>query len=570
MARLAVTLAAHPRGLAVSWRLTDVTLAAGEPLGGLALSVAGAPTLPVDDLVVTARDVEGAVPLARSRVEHDGEPWCVWSVGRATSGPVELSYVAEPCAEEPRAATPPLELRREGGGLSGALKNFVVLPPGPEDLAFELGWDASAADDDWTAVSSLGESDEVSAGAGLERLGDTYVMCGELARPHRRDGGLSVWWLTDPGIDVEAFAARLGTTYALMAETFDAPKHPYRVFLRTHPHRGLNGSAHPASFVMALNPQAPLDAASIYETLAHEVVHEWLHLDGASEDVTWFNEGAADYYSLVVPFRAGLVDEAAFLAAVNDEARECYANPRRALGVREAQALFFSDFWAHRLPYARGMFYLADLDARLRRATGDAHGVDDVVRDVVRRRADGERVGLEEWCDLVEGLAGAPELPVLDALVLSGAGRPGEGSFGPGLVQETVHVPVLDLGVDPSTLVTGRVRGLVAGGAADRAGLREGDLLDLPRYAELLRLEPDGVLDLGVDRDGEALRVAVAPHRRDGARAPVAPQRAQPAAFFTSALIFRSSVAVRATTAYSVGHRLPSSRRAASLNPMVA
>jgi predicted metalloprotease with PDZ domain len=359
-------------------------------------------------------------------------------------------------------------------------------------------------------VSSLGEAaDGVSACTGLERLGDTYVMCGDLAERHHRDGELSVWWLTDPGIDLAAFAARLGTTYALMAETFDAPTHPYRVFLRTHPHRGVNGSAHPASFVMALNPAAPLDAASIYETLAHEVVHEWLHLDGETRDVTWFNEGAADYYSLIVPFRSGLITEAAFLRAVNDEARECYANPRRDLDVREAQASFFSDFWAHRLPYTRGLFYLADLDARLRRATVERHGVDDVVRDVVRRRGAGERVGLEEWCALVEGLSGTPELPVLDALVLSGTGRPGDGCFGPAFVQETVQVPVLDLGVDAATLVTRRVRGLVPGGAADRAGLREGELLDLPRYAELLRLEPGAVLEVGVDRDGEAVRVAV-------------------------------------------------------------
>jgi hypothetical protein len=49
----------------------------------------------------------------------------------------------------------------------------------------------------------------------------------------------------------------------------------------------------------------------------------------------------------------------------------------------------------------------------------------------------------------------------------------------------------------------------VPGGAAARAGLREGDVLDLPSYPELLRLEAGAVLDVGLDRDGEALRVAV-------------------------------------------------------------
>ncbi len=205
-----------------------------------------------------------------------------------------------------------------------------------------------------------------------------------------------------------------------MSEAFDAPAHPYRVFLRSHPHRGANASAHPASFVMAVNPADPLDEASLYETVAHELVHEWLQLDGPPEDVTWFVEGAADYYSLVLPLRAGLLGEEDFLRAVNTEARECYANPRRTLTLARAQQLFFTDFFAHRLPYARGMFYLADLDGRLRGATAGRQGVDDVVREVVRTRRAGHRVGVEQWCARVQEVLSEPERPVLQSLVLTG------------------------------------------------------------------------------------------------------------------------------------------------------
>lgn len=151
--------------------------------------------------------------------------------------------------------------------------------------------------DGWMAVSSLGEGDGREgelAGQGLELLGDIYVMCGDLVDRHHREGQLSVWWLMPPGIDVNAFTSRLGTTYQLMSDAFDASAHPYRVFMRAHPHRGGNASAHPASFVMAMNSADQLDEASVYETLAHELVHEWLHLDGPVEDVTWFVEGAAD------------------------------------------------------------------------------------------------------------------------------------------------------------------------------------------------------------------------------------------------------------------------------------
>ena len=477
----------------------------------LPLTIAGAPTIELEDQAVTAADDTGPLPLVSALGEDaDGEPERRWSAGRTTHGTVEVSYLARPIAEEPQPA-PPLELRREGTGLSGALKCFVILPTGPDDLRFRLRWDPPAESaESWAVVSSLGEGPGIEGeveGIGLELLGDTYVMVGDLADRHLRDGEMSTWWLTTPGIDVEAFGARLGATYTLLAETFAAPAHPYRVFLRTHPNRGANASAHPASFVMALNPADPLDETALYETLAHELVHEWLRLDGPVEDVTWFVEGSADYYSLVLPLRAGLVGEDAFLEAVNFEARECYANVRRDLGIREAQQVFFTDFMAHRLPYARGLFYLADLDARLSAATSGGWSVDDIVRDVVRRRDQGERVGLDEWCALVEDVLADPEMPVLDALVLTGQGRPGEDCFGSRFEHETVQVPVLDLGFDPETLITGRVRGVVAGGPADRAGLREGEVVDLPRYSEIVRMNAGDVLRIGVTREGETARI---------------------------------------------------------------
>ncbi len=517
MAHLLVTLAVAPRELSVKWQLRDVVLDEGEPLGQLPLSIAGAATLQLDGEALRASADHGAIPLVTSLTENEnGEPLRQWSVERPTTGPVELSYLAKPVSEEPRPATPPLELRAEGGGLSGALKCFLVLPPGPEDLTFGLRWDTPApgqgSTDSWMAVSSLGEGDgrdDDLAGTGLELLGDTYVMYGDLAHRYHRDGQLSTWWLTPPGIDVEAFSARLGSTYRVMSEVFDAPAHPYRVFLRTHPHRGVNASAHPASFVMAVNPANPLSEASLYETLAHELVHEWLHLDGPVDEVTWFSEGAADYYSLVLPFQAGMLDEETFLRAVNFEARECYANPRRNLTIREAQRLFFSDFFAHRLPYARGMFYLADLDARIRTATTGSRCVDDVVRNVVRRRRDGESIGIEQWCARVQEVLPDAEMPILDAMVFTGEGRPSEDCFGSHLVEETVQVPVLDIGCDPRTLMTRRVQGLVPGGAADRAGLREGENIDLPTYPEIIRLNVDDVLHIGVTRDGQTTRIAI-------------------------------------------------------------
>src|SRR3954453_8704599 len=165
MAHLSVALAVEVRGIRVTWRLDDVALDDGDVLAQLPLSIAGAPTLDLDDEAVAATDEGGRLPLVmRAGQDEDGDPLHQWSVGRSSSGPVSVSYLAEPVAAEPRAATPPLELRAEGGGLSGALKCFLLLPPGPEGLTFDVRWiapplvgRAKSRPGSWTAVSSLGE-----------------------------------------------------------------------------------------------------------------------------------------------------------------------------------------------------------------------------------------------------------------------------------------------------------------------------------------------------------------------------------------------------------------------------
>jgi hypothetical protein len=66
-----------------------------------------------------------------------------------------------------------------------------------------------------------------------------------------------------------------------------------------------------------------------------------------------------------------------------------------------------------------------------------------------------------------------------------------------------VDAPVLDLGFDPSTFTTRRVKGLVPGGPADRAGLNEGDTVEMPSYPEALALDADDALNIHVTRAGK-------------------------------------------------------------------
>src|SRR3954449_6780266 len=92
---LHVTLRVEPEGVRVGWRLSGVTFHEGDVLAHLPLTIAGAPTIELEDDAVTAADDTGALPLVNALGEDvDGEPERRWRVGRTTHGTVEVSYLA--------------------------------------------------------------------------------------------------------------------------------------------------------------------------------------------------------------------------------------------------------------------------------------------------------------------------------------------------------------------------------------------------------------------------------------------------------------------------------------------
>ena len=76
MAHLVVTLAVDPRGILVTWLLDDVALNAGELLGQLPFSIAGAPTFQPEDKIMAATDDLGPVELVTSLTDGDEANIC--------------------------------------------------------------------------------------------------------------------------------------------------------------------------------------------------------------------------------------------------------------------------------------------------------------------------------------------------------------------------------------------------------------------------------------------------------------------------------------------------------------
>ena len=139
-----------------------------------------------------------------------------------------------------------------------------------------------------------------------------------------------------------------------------------------------------------LHAQRPLVSGNGSSTPAHELVHVVTRLRGADQD-DWIAEGLAEYYSIELPRRAGLLGAG--------RAKKALAWMR----AHGAQVERLHTDRADERVTARAVTLFAALDAELR-ADDDRHSLDDVVRKLIPQR----EVSREALRDAADAVLGEP------------------------------------------------------------------------------------------------------------------------------------------------------------------
>jgi hypothetical protein len=485
---LSLSLKPHATGAALDYLdatlvIRGVGVASGKTLVRMPLVAASIPTVRYDGEALVAADARGPLRLT----QKDGAPGSMgtdrdWLAARASSGSITLRFRAVPRQVDANTRPGPLfDLRAESGGLDGAGLVFLPLPVARDRFRIRLHWDLSGLPAGDHAASCLGDGDASLTGA-TELLAQCYYMVGPVhvyPEGPDRERKFGIYWLTDTPFDVATLGAQIQRLFAYMSAFFHDDGGSYRVFIRKNPYPRGGGTALHRSFMFGWNSEHPPTVGSLQDLLAHEMTHNWPSLEAEHGDTSWYSEGTAEYYSILLSWRSGVIDTGEFLKRINERARNYYRNPLQSLTLRQAEERYWKEANASYVPYGRGFMYLARTDAQIREKSAGKRSLDDLVVELVDRTRRGKSHTIADWLRLLTRELGAGAGPQFEQMRAGVRLVPPPNTFGPCFRPETYQTRLTDFGFDESSLSgPGKlIRGVRPGSNAALAGLRDGDVV---------------------------------------------------------------------------------------------
>lgn len=379
------------REMEVAYGIEGLMLAPGAILASFQKEAAGIPGCVL--ACVEAEDEAGALPLKETERREYPVVTLEFAVGRASVGEIRLRYRCVPrVLDETGRRGPLLDFRGEPGGAAGAGEAFLMQIPG--EGSWELSWDLSRMPEGSLAVGTFGG---MELNGKMDDLLFSYYAVGDVHA--EEEGQFGVYWIGNPPFDLAELAARTRAMFGKMAEFFEDPDPLYRIFVRRDPFcPSGSGTALNRCYMFGYCGQEVPSVDALQNLLAHEMVHNWPHLlDEPYGSTAWYTEGTAEYYSVMLPLRFGFATLEQALEQIQSRTDRYYTNPVRHLSDAEAAGQFWSDLRTQRISYGRGFFFLGHTDAEIRKATGGAHSLDDVVLELVKLHRARCREGRREY-----------------------------------------------------------------------------------------------------------------------------------------------------------------------------
>ncbi len=250
----------------------------------------------------------------------------------------------------------------------------------------------------------------------------------------------------------------------------------------------MGGTGLTNSFALFISPHYDLEGAQavrVRKLLAHELFHHWngglLAREEPGQLIYWFTEGFTDFYARRLLYRAGLMSRQQYADSLNELFAGFLLSPVRS----EPNASIAQDFWSDEkikdLPYRRGDVVALLLDHEIRRQSGGARSLDDLMREALRRAVeDQEQTTTRSLLQLFADYTSPVYAQNLREVIVNGR----LPDFPPGLGEPDVSMELkslgrFELGFDfEASQRRHQVRGVIPQSRAWQAGLRNGQRLE--------------------------------------------------------------------------------------------
>ncbi len=428
----------------VNFEISEAAWNEGEELCAMQLSTVTIPGCDAENFF--ACDEIGELEVETSYSQPYPYSLKHWKTLRKTQGMVTVSYTVRPrILDEKAVCGPYFDFRCEDNGANSAGISFLARFDQAEGIA-SLHWDLSEMPKKSRGVCTFGEGD-VQVEGGLELLRQSYYAMGDIKSVS--EGEFGFYWLSEPSFDVDAVAKYIKDLFVKMQMFFKDSDPVYRIFVRKDPFKSSGGTALHRSYMFGWNETQSFTVEERQFILAHEMVHNWPHLnDNPYGITTWYSEGTAEYYSVMLPLRMGLLSPQKAMEEIQRRTDNYYTNPTRFMENMEAAKICWQDRRAQRLAYGRGFIFLANVDVQIRKATNNVYSLDDVMLDILEKSRRNEELGNEVFLAVVKKISGLDVTNQWEQMKNGGHIVPLAECFDGYYTVEEKYMPEADTGVE--------------------------------------------------------------------------------------------------------------------------
>ena len=428
---------------------------------------------------ITASDEAGALDVEVRKAIGRFGPEKQYFFNRKTSGDVTVTTRWKMPVRSFQTSDPGFTVYRNEKGCIGSLMTVLLIPDGIWD--FDVHFDLSQMKDGVKAVSGYGEGD-FSLSGDSDQARFVFFCIGADHRWHREGSKLSIVWFSDEMPMIEDFCELVGDLFDHDEKFFHDDDKPYYIFLYPENYVITTGTALYRTCLMGYGPSLVKDIKDeeMIHTVAHELIHNWVSIEDEDQTIsTVYSEGNAEYYSALTAFRTGRYAKEQYVDDINKMIRGFYANPRK----HDPEEMCLQEAWSHsfaqRTSYGRGVIMMMALDTLIRKETDGSKSLDDVVVKIAVDAQMGKPSDKAAWFGYLDELTDGKAEKVIEDRMSGRVIEPPADFFGDDYELSDISVRQFDFGFDDTVLFENpmKVHGLKPGSEAEKAGLRNGDVI---------------------------------------------------------------------------------------------